>query len=119
TPEDLRANLAAFVKEVAPVAAELGLRMCIHPDDPPWPLFGLPRVVSTADDVRAIFSACDTQANGLTFCVGSFGARTDNDLLAMVREFGHRIHFVHLRQVKREGERSFHEAEHLNGSSDM
>jgi mannonate dehydratase len=119
TPEDLRANLAAFVKEVAPVAAELGLRMCIHPDDPPWPLFGLPRVVSTAEDVRAIFGASDIAANGLTFCVGSFGARKDNDLVAMVREFAERIHFVHLRQVAREADGSFYEAEHLNGSSDM
>jgi mannonate dehydratase len=119
TPEDLRANLAAFVKEVAPVAAELGLRMCIHPDDPPWPLFGLPRVVSTAEDVRAIFGASDIAANGLTFCVGSFGARKDNDLVAMMREFAARIHFVHLRQVAREGDGSFYEAEHLNGSSDM
>ncbi len=119
TPEDLRANLGDFLKEVAPVAAELGLRMCIHPDDPPWPLFGLPRVVSTAEDVRAIFGATDTPANGLTFCVGSFGARKDNDLVAMVREFAARIHFVHLRQVAREADGSFYEAEHLNGSSDM
>jgi len=118
-PAELRANLSEFLREVAPVAEENGLRIAIHPDDPPWPLFGLPRVVSTADDVRAIFSACDAPANGLTFCVGSFGARPDNDLLAMVREFGHRIHFVHLRQVLREDDRSFHEAEHLNGSSDM
>jgi mannonate dehydratase len=76
-------------------------------------------VVSTAEDVRAIFSACDTFANGVTFCVGSFGARADNDLLAMAREFGARIHFVHLRQVTRESDGSFHEAEHLGGSSDM
>jgi mannonate dehydratase len=119
SPADLRNNLVAFLREVAPVAQELGIRLAIHPDDPPWPLFGLPRVVSTAEDVRAIFSACSEHANGLTFCVGSFGARADNDLLAMAREFGSRIHFVHLRQVAREEERSFHEAEHLSGSSDM
>jgi mannonate dehydratase len=119
TPEDLRANLCEFLKEVAPLAGELGLRMCIHPDDPPWPLFGLPRVVSTASDVRAIFGAADIAANGLTFCVGSFGARKDNDLVAMVQEFAARIHFVHLRQVAREADGSFYEAEHLNGSSDM
>jgi mannonate dehydratase len=119
SPADLRNNLVAFLREVAPVAQELGIRLAIHPDDPPWPLFGLPRVVSTAEDVRAIFSACSERANGLTFCVGSFGARADNDLLAMAREFGSRIHFVHLRQVAREEERSFHEAEHLSGSSDM
>jgi mannonate dehydratase len=119
TPEDLRANLCEFLKEVAPLAGELGLRMCIHPDDPPWPLFGLPRVLSTASDVRAIFGAADSAANGLTFCVGSFGARKDNDLVAMVKEFAARIHFVHLRQVAREADGSFYEAEHLNGSSDM
>src|SRR5579863_841786 len=116
---DLGHNLAEFLREVAPVAEENGVRLAIHPDDPPWSLFGLPRVVSTGDDVRAIFAACDTAANGLTFCVGSFGARADNDLLAMVREFGPRIHFVHLRQVTREPDGSFHEAEHLAGSSDM
>jgi len=119
TSEELRANLTAFLKEVAPVAAELGLRLAIHPDDPPFSLFGLPRVVSTAEDVRAIVAACDIPSNGLTFCVGSFGARADNDLLAMVREFGSRIHFAHLRQVQREPDGSFHEAEHLDGSSDM
>jgi mannonate dehydratase len=117
--EALRGNLAAFLEEVVPVAAELGVRLAIHPDDPPWSLFGLPRVVSTAEDVRRILAACDAQANGLTFCVGSFGARKNNDLLGMVREFAERIHFAHLRQVTREGDGSFHEAEHLAGSSDM
>jgi mannonate dehydratase len=119
TAEDLRRNLVLFLREVAAVAQETGVRIAIHPDDPPWSLFGLPRVVSTADDIRAILTACDTLANGLTFCVGSFGARADNDLLAMAREFGSRIHFVHLRQVRRETDGSFHEAEHLAGSSDM
>jgi mannonate dehydratase len=119
TAGELRNNLITFLREVVPVAQELGLRLAIHPDDPPWPLFGLPRVVSTADDVRAILAACDMLANGLTFCVGSYGARADNDLLAMAREFGARIHFVHLRQVTRETNRSFHEAEHLAGSSNI
>lgn len=119
TADELRSNLAAFLREVVPAAQEVGLRLAIHPDDPPWPLFGLPRVVSTAEDVRAILSSCNTLANGLTFCVGSFGARADNDLLAMAREFGARIHFVHLRQVTREPDGSFHEADHLAGSSDM
>jgi mannonate dehydratase len=117
--EDLRKNLIEFLREVVPVAQELGIRLAIHPDDPPWPLFGLPRVVSTADDVRAVLSGCEALANGLTFCVGSFGARADNDLKAMVREFASRIHFAHLRQVTRETARSFHEADHLDGSSDM
>ncbi len=119
TASDLRANLADFLKEVVPAAQECGIRLAIHPDDPPWSLFGLPRVVSTAHDVRAILAAADTSANGLTLCVGSFGARADNDLLALTREFGARIHFVHLRQVTREPDGSFHEAEHLAGSSDM
>ncbi len=119
TAADLRANLAAFLREVVPVAQELGVRLAIHPDDPPWSLFGLPRVVSTAEDVRAILAACDSSANGLTFCVGSYGARADNDLLEMAREFAASIHFVHLRQVTREPDGSFHEAEHLAGSSDM
>jgi mannonate dehydratase len=119
TAEDLRSNLVAFLQEVAAVAQETGVRIAIHPDDPPWSLFGLPRVVSTAEDIRAILTACDTLAHGLTFCVGSFGARADNDLLAMAREFGSRIHFVHLRQVSRESDGSFHEAEHLAGSSNM
>jgi mannonate dehydratase len=117
--DDLRSNLVAFLREVVVVAQELGVRLAIHPDDPPWSLFGLPRVVSTAEDVRTILADCDTLANGLTFCVGSFGARADNDLPAMAREFGARIHFVHLRQVRREPDGSFHEAEHLSGSSDM
>jgi mannonate dehydratase len=119
TAVELRANLVAFLREVVPAAQDAGVRLAIHPDDPPWSLFGLPRVVSTAQDVREIFKACDTLANGLTFCVGSFGARADNDLLAMAREFGARIHFLHLRQVTRESDGSFHEAEHLVGSSDM
>jgi mannonate dehydratase len=118
-PDDLRANLAAFLREVVPVAEEVGIRLGIHPDDPPWSLFGLPRIVSTANDARALLNAIHTQAHGLTFCVGSYGSRADNDLLAMVREFAGRIHFVHLRQVKREQDGSFHEAEHLAGSSDM
>lgn len=119
TAADLRASLIEFLREVVPVAKELGLRVAIHPDDPPLPLFGLPRIVSTAEDIRAIFAGCDTPENGLTFCVGSLGPRVDNDLLAMVREFAPRIHFAHLRQVTREADGSFHEAEHLAGSSDM
>ena len=115
----LRQNLIAFLKEVVPVAEEAGVRLCIHPDDPPFSLFGLPRVLSTADDVRIIFSEIPSMNNGLTLCSGSFGARGDNDLIAMVREFGPRIHFSHLRNVKREENMSFHEAEHLDGDNDM
>ena len=116
---ELRGNLISFLREVVPVAGELGVRLAIHPDDPPWPLFGLPRVVSTAEDARALLAGVDTAANGLTFCVGSYGARADNDLVAMAMEFAPRIHFVHLRQVMREADCSFYEAEHLRGSSDM
>lgn len=119
TAEDLRSALTFFLREVVPVAEEFGLKLAIHPDDPPWPLFGLPRVVSTADDAGFILKAVDVPANGLTFCVGSYGARPDNDLLAMIRVFASRIHFVHLRQVVREADDSFYEAEHLHGSSDM
>jgi mannonate dehydratase len=119
TEDDLRDHLIAFLRDVVPVAEDLGVRLAIHPDDPPWPLFGLPRVVSTAEDARSILSGVDTMSNGLTFCVGSYGARADNDLLAMVTEFASRIHFVHLRQVMRESDGSFYEAEHLRGSSDM
>jgi len=117
--EQFRENLLAFLQEVIPVADEVGVQMCIHPDDPPFSLFGLPRVVSTADDARLIFDTVPSRANGLTLCAGSFGARGDNDLVGMVREFGPRIHFVHLRNVIREQDGSFYEAEHLAGDNDM
>jgi mannonate dehydratase len=119
TPDDLRANLIAFLTEIVPVAEELGVRLGIHPDDPPIPLYGLPRIVSTASDVATLFAAVDSPANGLTFCVGSFGVRADNDLLDMIQRFGHRIHFAHLRNVRREADGSFFEDDHLEGSSDM
>jgi mannonate dehydratase len=119
TADELRTNLVAFLREVVPIADELDIRLAIHPDDPPWPLFGLPRVVSTAEDARSILAAVDSPANGLTFCLGSYGARADNDPLAMVNEFAPRIHFARLRQVMREPDGSFYEAEHLRGSSDM
>ncbi len=118
-PEEARANLAYFLRQITPVAEEVGARLCIHPDDPPFSLFGLPRVVSTAADARFILGAADSPANGLTFCVGSYGVRPDNDLVAMIEEFGPRIHFAHLRNVTREPDGSFHEADHLGGSSDM
>ncbi|RJT37630.1 mannonate dehydratase [Mesorhizobium waimense] len=118
-PAELRANLAWFLKEIIPVAEEVGARMCIHPDDPPFSLFGLPRVVSTADDARFILETVDSPANGLTFCTGSYGVRADNDLVAMIEEFAPRIHFAHLRNVTREDDGSFFEAEHLEGSTDM
>ncbi len=119
TGDDLRANLRHFLNEIVPVAEDSGIQLCIHPDDPPFSLYGLPRVVSTAADVRSIFASPGRPANGLTFCTGSFGVSADNDLVAMIREFGPRIHFVHLRNVTREADGSFHEADHLGGSTDM
>ncbi len=117
--DELRDNLFYFLRQIIPVAEEAGARMCIHPDDPPFSLFGLPRVVSTPSDARAILSAADSPANGLTFCTGSYGARPDNDLVAMVTEFADRIHFAHLRNVQMEDDGSFYEADHLDGSADM
>ncbi len=117
--EGMRANLIAFLEDVIPVAEAVGVRMCIHPDDPPFSLFGLPRVVSTANDTRAISTAVPSPSNGLTLCAGSFGARADNALIGMVREFGPHIHFAHLRNIKREPDGSFYESEHLDGDNDI
>ena len=114
-----RANLIAFLEEIIPVAEEAGVIMAIHPDDPPFSLFGLPRVVSTADDARALLGAVPSPANGLTMCAGSYGARGDNDLVAMIREFHDRIYFVHLRNIRREEDGSFYEADHLDGDNDI
>ncbi|UTA48648.1 mannonate dehydratase [Simiduia sp. 21SJ11W-1] len=117
--EGFRANLFAFLERIIPVAESVGVKMCIHPDDPPFSLFGLPRVVSTAEDVRAILNAVPSPANGITLCAGSYGARCDNDLVAMAKEFGPRIYFVHLRNVVREADGSFYESDHLTGDNDM
>ena len=117
--QGLRSHLFAFLEAVVPLAEESGVRLCIHPDDPPFSLFGLPRVVSTAQDARAILDAVDSPSNGLTLCAGSFGARADNDLIGMVRAFGPDIHFVHLRNVRREADGSFYESDHLDGDNDM
>jgi mannonate dehydratase len=119
TVEDLRLNLIAFVREIAEVAEEEGARLAIHPDDPAFPLFGLPRVMSTAEDVRKLFAAVPSRACGLTLCAGSFGSNARNDLVAMANEFGPRIHFAHLRNVRREADGSFFEADHLAGETDM
>ncbi|MFN3236454.1 MAG: mannonate dehydratase [Pseudomonadales bacterium] len=118
--EELRANLIYFLKEVVPTAEAAGVKLAIHPDDPPRPLLGLPRVLCTAADVRQLFSAVDHPANGLTLCAGTFGVRPDNDVAAMAREFSERIYFSHLRGTKREANPlSFHEADHLNSDVDM
>jgi mannonate dehydratase len=118
-PAELLASLTEFLNEVVPVAEEMGVRLGIHPDDPPIPLFGLPRIVSTAADAGALLDAYDSRANGLTFCVGSYGSRADNDLVAMIRAFAPRINFLHLRNVTREAPGIFTESEHLDGDSDM
>jgi mannonate dehydratase len=117
--EDMRANLFAFIGEILPVAEESGVKLAIHPDDPPFSLFGLPRVMSTAADARALLAKHPSMNNGLTLCTGSYGARPDNDLPAMAREFGPRVHFAHLRNTTHEGNGSFHESEHLEGNTDM
>ena len=117
--EGLRANLIAFLRDIIPAAEKAGVVLAIHPDDPPFSLFGLPRVVSTADDARYLTTEVDSAHNGLTMCAGSYGARSDNDLVAMVKEFGSRIQFVHLRNIKREADGSFYESEHLSGDNDI
>jgi mannonate dehydratase len=117
--EDMRNNLVAFVCEISEVAEEEGARLAIHPDDPAFPIFGLPRVLSTGEDVRKLFAAASSKACGLTLCAGSFGSNPANDLVAMAREFAPRVHFLHLRNVRREKDGSFYEAEHLNGDVDL
>lgn len=117
---ELRENLYYFIQEIAPTASQLGIDLCIHPDDPPRPLLGLPRVVSTEDDLAQLMDASGYRANGITLCTGSLGVREDNDLVRIIERFGDRIHFVHLRTTRREpGTRNFHEAPHLNGDVDM
>ena len=117
--DELRANLVAFLVRVVPEAEAVGARLCLHPDDPPIPLFGLPRVVSTEADYRALFEAVPALANGITLCAGSLGARADNDVPGMVAAFGPRIHFAHLRNVAREASGAFIESGHLDGDVDM
>jgi mannonate dehydratase len=121
-PEKLRNHLTDFLGEVAPHAEGLGIRLCCHPDDPPFALLGLPRIMSTLSDYRHVLKAVDVAANGVTFCTGSLGARPDNDLPAMVEALSPHVHFVHLRNVTRDSEEvpcSFFEDEHLNGQADM
>jgi mannonate dehydratase len=115
----LRENLAYFLKTVIPVAEKLGIKMALHPDDPPFPVFGIPRIASTYEDLKYILDCIPSPSNGLTFCSGSLGAVDSNDLLQMIRDFGPQIHFLHLRNVSREENGSFYEAAHLDGSISM
>lgn len=114
-----RENLSFFLKEVVPVAETHGIRLCIHPDDPPFPLLGLPRIASTIEDFEQIFSYHNSPANGLTFCTGSLAARKDNDLLQFIEKFADRIHFTHLRNLRFLNDHSFYESGHLDGDIDM
>ena len=119
TRDGLRETLARFLREVIPTAEEVGVRMCIHPDDPPRPLMGLPRIVSGAGDLDFIVNVIDSEANGITFCTGSLGAGAQNDVPAMAKRFAPKVTFAHLRNVKKEADGSFQEAEHLGGDVDM
>ena len=115
----LKENLAYFLQKVIPVAEELGILMCIHPDDPPFSILGLPRIVSNYEDLKFLMDSCDSISNGLTFCSGSLGAGETNDMVKIINDFGHKIHFLHLRNVKREGNGSFHESNLFEGTGNM
>jgi mannonate dehydratase len=119
SPSQMKSNLSYFLNRICPIADELNIKLAIHPDDPPYSVFGLSRIVSTQDDCRHLLNSAPYKSNGLCFCTGSFGAREDNNINSMIDEFAHKVHFLHLRNTRLEGNGDFYEANHLEGDTDM
>ena len=119
TKEQFQANLKYFLEHIIPVAEEVGVNLCCHPDDPAFPLFGIPRIVSTENDLEYLVHCVNSPNNGITYCTGSLSSNAENDLCGIIKQLGHKIHFAHLRNIIREADGSFYEAEHLGGSFDM